>query len=204
MSQSTNLALPYLAASQSQKHVTVNESLRFLDALVQISVKSATLSAPPGAPADGQRWIIGPAPNSLWAGRATQIAAWQDGAWVFDAPKVGWLAWNEVTLSSLIFSAGSWVSLIGALLAAGVADTGFALTDDADPTKKANIELSGITTGTTRTFSLPNTTSELAILADTHTFTGNKTFSGRSTALGTVTTSGAAASIGTSAATISR
>ena len=99
MSQSTNLALPYLAASQSQKHVTVNESLRFLDALVQISVKSATLSAPPGVPADGQRWIIGPAPTGLWAGRATQIAAWQDGAWVFYAPKDGWLAWNEATLA---------------------------------------------------------------------------------------------------------
>ena len=199
MSQSTNLALPYLGASQSQKHVTVNESLRFLDALVQISVKSAALSAPPGAPADGQRWIIGPAPTGLWAGRASQIAAWQDGAWVFYAPKDGWLAWNEANLSSLIFSAESWISLIGALLAAGVADTVFTLTDDADPTKKAMFELSGISTGSTRTFTLPNTTSELAILAGTQTFTGNKTFSGTLTASGTVTMSGAAASIGTSA-----
>ena len=201
MSQSTNLALPYLAASQSQKHVTVNESLRFLDSLVQIAVKSAALSAPPGTPADGQRWIIGLGPTGLWAGRATQIAAWQDGAWVFYVPKDGWLAWNEATLTSLIFSSGSWVSLIGALLAAGVTDTAFTLTDDGDPTKKAVFELSGISTGTTRTFSLPNTTSELAILASTQTFTGNKTFSGTLTASGVVTMSGAAASIGTSAAT---
>jgi hypothetical protein len=201
MSQSTNLALPYLGANQSQKHVTVNEGLRFLDVLVQIAVKSAALSAPPGAPGDGQRWIIGPAPTGLWAGRATQIAAWQDGAWVFYAPKDGWLAWNEATLNSLIFSAGSWVSLIGALLAAGVADTAFTLTDDADPTKKAVFELSGISTGTTRTFTLPNTTSELAILAGTQTFTGNKTFSGTLTASGTVTVSGAAATIGTAATT---
>jgi hypothetical protein len=201
MSQSTNLALPYLAASQSQKHVTVNEGLRFLDVLVQISVKSAALSAPPGAPADGQRWIIGPAPTGLWAGRATQIAAWQDGAWVFYAPKDGWLAWNEATLNSLVFSAGSWVSLIGTLLAAGVADTAFILTDDADPTKKVVFELAGITTGTTRTFTLPNTTSELAILAGTQTFTGNKTFSGTLTASGTVTVSAAAATIGTATTT---
>ena len=201
MSQSTNLALPYLAASQSQKHVTVNEGLRFLDALVQIAVKSAALSAPPGAPADGQRWIIGPAPSGLWAGRATQIAAWQDGVWVFYAPKDGWLAWNEATLTSLIFSAGSWVSLIGALLAAGVADTAFTLTDDADPTKKASFELSSISTGTTRTFTLPNITSELAILSGTQTFTGNKTFSGTLTASGTVTVSAAAAAIGTATTT---
>ncbi len=201
MSQSTNLALPYLGASQSQKHVTVNEGVRFLDVLVQIAVKSAALSAPPGAPADGQRWIIGPAPTGLWAGRATQIAAWQDGAWVFYAPKDGWLAWNEATLNSLVFSAGAWVSLIGALLAAGVADTAFTLTDDADPTKKAVFELSGISTGTTRTFTLPNTTSELAILAGTQTFTGNKTFSGTLTASGTVTVSAAAATIGTATTT---
>ncbi len=201
MSQSTNLALPYLGASQSQKHVTVNEGLRFLDVLVQIAVKSAALSTPPGAPADGHRWIIGPAPTGLWAGRATQIAARQDGAWVFYAPKDGWLAWNEATLTSLVFSAGAWVSLIGALLAAGVADTAFTLTDDADPTKKAMFELAGITTGTTRTFTLPNTTSELAILAGTQTFTGNKTFSGTLTASGTVTVSAAAATIGTATTT---
>lgn len=201
MSQSTNLALPYLGASQSQKHVTVNEGLRFLDVLVQIAVKSAALSAPPGSPADGQRWIIGPAPTGLWVGRATQIAAWQDGAWVFYAPKDGWLAWNEATLSSLVFSTGSWVSLIGALLAAGVADMAFTLTDDADPTKKATFELAGISTGTTRTFTLPNTTSELAILAGTQTFTGNKTFTGTLTASGTVTVSAAAATIGTATTT---
>ena len=82
-----------------------------------------------------------------------------------------------------------------------MADTAFTLTDDADPTKRAVFELSGITTGTTRTFSLPNTTSELAILAGTQTFTGNKTFSGTLTASGTVTVSAAAATIGTSTAT---
>lgn len=35
---SSNLAPPYLAAGQAQKHVTVNESLLRLDALVQLAV----------------------------------------------------------------------------------------------------------------------------------------------------------------------
>ena len=56
-------------------------------------------------------------------------------------------------------------------------------------------------TGTTRTFILPNTSSELAILAGTQTFTGNKTFSGTLTASGTVTVSAALASIGTATTT---
>ena len=57
------------------------------------------------------------------------------------------------------------------------------------------VSLSGISTGTIRTFTLPNTFSELAILAGTQTFTGNKTFSG------TVTVSAASASIGTATTT---
>jgi hypothetical protein len=82
-----------------------------------------------------------------------------------------------------------------------VSDAIFSLVNDADPTKKALFSLSGITTGTTRTFTLPNTSSELAILAGTQTFTGNKTFSGTLTASGTVTVSAASASIGTATTT---
>lgn len=48
MSQSTRLQLPFLAAGQAQKHVTVNETLLRLDALVQLAAKSAaTTSQPP-------------------------------------------------------------------------------------------------------------------------------------------------------------
>ena len=61
MSQSTNLALPYLGASQSQKHVTVNEGLRFLDVLVQIAVKTADIPEPPVTPVSvqGDLWQLG-------------------------------------------------------------------------------------------------------------------------------------------------
>jgi hypothetical protein len=48
---------------------------------------------------------------------------------------------------------------------------------------------------------LPNTSSELAILAGTQTFTGNKTFPGTLTASGTVTVSAASARIGTATTT---
>jgi len=55
---SARLALPYLAAGQMQKHVTVNEALTRLDALVQTVVVSRTLTAQPDAPADGALWIL--------------------------------------------------------------------------------------------------------------------------------------------------
>ncbi len=38
MEQSANLQLPYIMPSQAQKHVTHNEAIRTLDALVQLAV----------------------------------------------------------------------------------------------------------------------------------------------------------------------
>ena len=49
---------PYILAAQAQKHVTHNEALRLLDGLVQLSVLDRDLTAPPGSPADGDRYIV--------------------------------------------------------------------------------------------------------------------------------------------------
>ena len=89
MPATPKLGLPYLAANQAQKHVTVNESLRLLDALIQIAVESAALATPPASPAEGQSWIVAAAPTGAWAGQAGKLAAWQDGAWVFHTPRDG-------------------------------------------------------------------------------------------------------------------
>ena len=59
----------------------VNEALRRLDALVQVTVQSSVLGTPPASPTEGQRWIIPASPSGAWAGHAGQIAALQDGAW---------------------------------------------------------------------------------------------------------------------------
>lgn len=67
------------------------------------------------------------------------------------------------------------------LLAAGTMDfpdAGFSLHDDLDATKQAQFQLSGITTGTTRTYTLPDVSSEIATLAGMQSFTGAKTFTG--------------------------
>ena len=73
MAGTPNLVLPYLAANQAQKHVTVNEALRRLDALVQITVQSAALATPPGSPAEGQRWIVAAAPSGAWVGHSSEF-----------------------------------------------------------------------------------------------------------------------------------
>lgn len=92
MNETPCLRLPYILPSQSQKHVTHNEALRMLDALVQLAVLDRDLESPPGSPADGDRYIVAADATGGWADHDGQIAAWQDGAWAFLVPRTGWCA----------------------------------------------------------------------------------------------------------------
>ena len=66
---SPRLGLPYLAAGQLQKHVTLNEALARLDALTQTAVVSCTTAAQPASPAEGALYILPPgATGADWAG----------------------------------------------------------------------------------------------------------------------------------------
>ena len=50
MEQSANLQLPYIMPSQAQKHVTHNEAIRSLDAIVQLSVVDRDLAVAARSP----------------------------------------------------------------------------------------------------------------------------------------------------------
>ncbi|MEM5518902.1 DUF2793 domain-containing protein [Henriciella sp. AS95] len=88
----TRLNLPYLMPNQAQKHVTLNESLARLDVLVQGSVISASIATQPVSPSEGDQYILPPeASGDAWSLHDTNmIAAFQDGAWQFLTPGVGW------------------------------------------------------------------------------------------------------------------
>lgn len=113
MSSTPNLQLPYVAAGQSQKHVTVNEGLRVLDALVHMGVVSRILASPPGTPAEGQRYLVPASPTGAFAGHAGHIAAWQDGGWLFYAPRAGWLSWVADEALLMAHNGTAWVVAAG-------------------------------------------------------------------------------------------
>ncbi len=118
-----NLGLPYIAAAQAQKHVTHNEAIRRLDALVQLSVLDRDLTSAPASPANGQRYIVGASPTGDWAGQPGKIAAFQDGAWEFLAPFEGWVAWVADENALLSYDGTAWTAVGGGGGAASVNPT---------------------------------------------------------------------------------
>lgn len=113
MSATPHLNLPYLAANQAQKHVTINESLRMLDAIVQLAVLTRTTTVPPAAPAEGDRHIIPSGSSGAWQNRAGQLAAWQDGGWNYYVPATGWQAFVSAEQVLLLFNGTAWVAASG-------------------------------------------------------------------------------------------
>ena len=139
MSTSPNLRLPYLDANQNQKSVTHNAALRMLDALVNLHVASAALSAPPATPNDGQCWIVASGGTGAWAGKDLNVAAWQDGAWSFYAPNPGTVAYVDALGGALVWNGTAWVSLLGAITA--LALNTLALGTTTDPTNPLSARL---------------------------------------------------------------
>jgi len=51
---------------------------------------------------------VAAAPSGAWAGKAGQVAAWQDGIWRFYAPKAGWIAFVIDELQLYHFDGSAW------------------------------------------------------------------------------------------------
>ena len=118
MSDTFHLGLPFLEAAQAQKHVTVNEALRRIDALLHLSVASRLAGPLPETPGDGARYIT----------KEGEVAAFIDGAWITFAPKAGWRAWDEEAGALLVHDGHDWGEFStggsgAALLGSGGAET---------------------------------------------------------------------------------
>jgi hypothetical protein len=119
ISNGPNLGLLINAATGDQHDVAFRKLLRAVDALVLLMVKSRTLTAPPGSPANGDRYIVGPSPTGAWSGHANAVAVWTTddpatplGYWEFHTPAEGWLAWSQADAGAYAFTSGAWAILI--------------------------------------------------------------------------------------------
>lgn len=113
MTTTSRLNLPYLQSNQAQKHVTLNESLRRLDTLVQTRVLSSTLMAPPAEPNDGDAYIVPAGATGTWETYLPHaLAVFVDGGWqTFDA--IAGLTVFDVSEDSLrVYTGSAWVDVV--------------------------------------------------------------------------------------------
>jgi hypothetical protein len=111
MSQTPHFQLDYLLPEQAQKHVTLNDGLRRLDGLVQLSVVNRTQAQPPEAPKNGARYLIAEAAAAAWGQAPGQLALYEDTAWHFFTPRPGWRLWDEAGQELLVFNGTDWQSV---------------------------------------------------------------------------------------------
>lgn len=104
--------LPYLAAAQAQKHVTLNEALSLLDTLVLAAIESRTLAVEPAAPAQGVLYMLpsgggasGPQWSSLPAGA---VVRFEGTSWVAAALPLGALVLVRDEAKLLLRTDAGW------------------------------------------------------------------------------------------------
>lgn len=122
MDHTARLDLPFIMAGQALKHITHNDALEKLDALVQPIVQSRLLTTPPTTPLPGEAWIVPSSATGAWAGHGDEIAAFQSGAWRFYDPAEGWQVFDRHADALLIYSGSVWVPV--AALGSGLPQLG--------------------------------------------------------------------------------
>jgi hypothetical protein len=150
VSNGPNLGKMINAATGDNFDVDLRKMLRAFDVLPQAAVTSKTLTAPPGSPVNGDRYIIAASPTGAWAGQAKSIAVWTtdnpatpSGLWEFYAPKTGWLVYNAADTTFYYYSGTAWVSL-------GTSSTTLAALTDVLLTSPANNDVLHYDSGTSK------------------------------------------------------
>lgn len=138
MDRTDRHALPYVIAAQAQKHVTVNETTRALDALVHMTVKSRTRLDEPATPQPGEGYILPPGKTGpTWAGYLDhQIVIYQDGAFALFPPTEGMTVYVADEAGHVVWDGTAWILATGDVTSA----PSFGVNASADATNKLAVK----------------------------------------------------------------
>jgi len=112
METTPNLKMPYILPSQAQKHVTHNEALRYLDALLHLSVTSRQYTSPPVNTQEGERYLVPAGAADSWQRQDGNLAAFMDAEWFFFTPLRGWTMYVADENVMLVYNGAQWQSLV--------------------------------------------------------------------------------------------
>jgi len=92
----------------------MSTNLQKLGALIHLGVISSGQSAPPGTPAEGDRYLVaGPSATGSWTGQEGKIAVYVQSAWQFHSPAIGWTMYVEDEGVQQVFTASGWITASG-------------------------------------------------------------------------------------------
>ena len=114
MSETRHLKLPFLAAGQAQKHVTVNEARARIDSLAAPRVISRRRSAPPVEVNDGDLYIVGDGATGAWSRADGSFALFDNGGWRIVAAEAGSETWVLDEGLRLCHDGEDWIEAQGA------------------------------------------------------------------------------------------
>ena len=126
------------------RNIISRGALRLIDVAIAAAVETVGANAPPASPADGQCFIVGPAPTGAWAGQAKAIAGYAAGGWRFVAAVAGMRALDKASGLTATFDGAAWVvgTVKGATLElAGSQVVGARLAAVANPSGGANADV---------------------------------------------------------------
>ncbi len=103
-----NLGLLVNGNAGEEHYALLMAQWRGFDVLVQCTVIDRDLDAPPGGPATGDAYLVGPAGSGAWTGQSLKIARWSGSAWEFFAPRTGWKVYVQDELITLTCISGVW------------------------------------------------------------------------------------------------
>ena len=78
------------------------------------SVLDKDLTAPPGSPSLGDRYIVANPATGAWSGHENDIAEWDNSQWIFTTPTEGTTVWVEDENTYYTFDGSSWNPLVAA------------------------------------------------------------------------------------------
>jgi len=93
----------------------MDDTLILVDSLLMLGVVSNVVTAPPGSPTDGDRYIIPSGATGDWAGKTGQVAAWLDSeaVWTYYVPNAGWLSWVAADTTLYVYNGTVWSAIAG-------------------------------------------------------------------------------------------
>ncbi len=103
------LGIVSIEPQQDLANVRANEAFAQLEAFAfSTSIKDRDLTAPPGSPANGDRYLIAGSPTGAWSGQAGKLTVYINGAWKFYTAREGMEMWVEDENKKFRYDGSAW------------------------------------------------------------------------------------------------